>query len=141
MSGLDELLSEGLIERVPADPVGAADRVAEARVHLTSVAAIAKTDPDGAYALLWDSARKVISAHMLAAGYRARSDRPGAHRAVALYAQSELAEAAAEVAHLDRIRRTRNRSEYGPRTLTSDEVRVDLVHVTAVVGAIERTLR
>lgn len=140
MSRLDDLMSEGMIERVPEDPTAATDRVAEARVHLVSVDAIAQTDPDGAYALLWDSARKAISAHMLVAGYRPRSDRPGAHRAVVLYAQTELA-GAPEVAHLDRIRRTRNRSEYGARVLTPAEVRVDLVHVTALVARVDGYLR
>lgn len=135
MTSIDDLIAQGLIERVRSDHEGARSRVGEAQKHLHSVSAISSTDPNGAFGLLWDASRKAIAAHMLAAGFRVKADRPGAHRAVVLYAEAALAELLVDhVAHFDRMRRTRNRSEYGPRTITSDEVLADLAHAEALVA-------
>ena len=60
-----------------------------ARRHLRSAARVADDDPDAAYALLYDSARKAVTAHMLAAGLRPRNA-PAAHEATALYAAAVL---------------------------------------------------
>lgn len=138
MRGVEALISQDFIERVPPDVVRARALLAEARRHLSSTQVIVDDDPDGAYALLFDAARKAVSARMLADGYRAKSDRPGAHRAVVLYAEAVLTEHSSEhVAHFDRIRRTRNRSEYGPREISRGEVVTDLSHAAGIVSAVE----
>jgi hypothetical protein len=142
MTRIEELLAQGLVERVRADPDGARSSVREAQKHLRSVEAIASTDPNGAFALLWDATRKAITAHMLAAGLRIKADRPGAHRAVVLYAEAAMTQLLVDhVAHFDRMRRTRNRSEYGPRTITSDEVLADLAHGAALVAVVVEQLQ
>jgi YD repeat-containing protein len=76
-----DLLREGRLEPVPPDVTTARASIEEAQRHLTSAALIAVDDPNGAYALLYDGARKAIAAHMLASGPRA-TVRPRAHHAV-----------------------------------------------------------
>jgi len=121
---------------VPADPHGAHARLVAARRHLESANRLATDDPDAAYAVLYDAARKAVSAHMLAAGLRARNA-PGAHEATALYAVAVLrGEAPAE---LDRMRRFRNRIEYGTTHLGPRQVAHDLERARAIVAAVEAT--
>jgi hypothetical protein len=50
---------------------------------------LAKSDPALAYVALYDAARKAITGHMQAHGYRV-TNRPGAHQAVGLYADAAL---------------------------------------------------
>jgi hypothetical protein len=128
-----ELVAEGRLENVPADREAAVNMLAEARRHLDSAAAVAATDPNGAYQLLYDAARKGVAAHMLAHGLRARN-RQGAHQAVVLYAEEALA-GCRVVRYLDRMRRSRNRSEYDIKVFGAAEVAAGLEHARAIVGA------
>jgi hypothetical protein len=132
------LLRDGRLEAVEPDPPAAATTLEEARRHLESAARIETTDPNGAYALLYDAARKAVAAHMLASGYRARN-RPGAHEAIAHYAEAVLAGGrfARDVGELDRMRRNRHRSEYGVRAFGRAEVAKDLDHARGIVAAAE----
>src|SRR3954470_4110588 len=114
-----ELARGGRIERVTADLAAAWSRVDEAKTHLASSATIADSDPALAYLALYDAARKAITAHMLAHGYRA-AHRSGAHQAVGLYAEATLTAGAAapNVQAFDRMRKIRNRSEYEHQPIT-----------------------
>jgi hypothetical protein len=76
---LQDLLARGLVERVEADPETARATLSDCKRHLASAERIATDDPNGAYQLLYDVARKAIAAHMLSAGLRASRNRPGAH--------------------------------------------------------------
>jgi hypothetical protein len=141
-SELDELVAGGRIELVPADVRAAGALLAEAARHLTSAAAIASTDPNGAYSLLYDAARKAVIAHMLARGYRVASGRLGGHDAVVRYAEASLSEGphSEHVAQLDRMRRARNRSEYGFATFGARQLETDLQHARAIVAAVRANL-
>ena len=79
---IEDLVRARRLERVPADIDAAVRRLSSARRHLGSAALIARDDPDAAYALLYDAARKAVTAHMQGAGLRARNA-PGAHEATA----------------------------------------------------------
>jgi hypothetical protein len=142
MSDLDELVAGGRIELVPADVAAAAALLQEAARHLTSAAAIASTDPNGAYSLLYDAARKAVTGQMLARGYRVASGRLGGHDAVVRYAEASLSEGpySEHVAQLDRMRRARNRSEYGLTTFGARQLKKDLEHARAIVAAVEANL-
>lgn len=122
MSVLDDLINRGLIEAVQADDAVAAQWLEDARRHLEASKAIAKLDPSGAYVLAYDAARKSVAAALLKAGHRVRS-RPGAYQALAQYAKS-LSGPANEpaLARFDRLRRNRNRSEYGSKSFGQAEV-------------------
>jgi hypothetical protein len=112
----------------------------DAARHLRSSAAIAQDDPEGAYALLYDAARKAVEAHMAAAGYRTRS-RPGSHEAVALYARAVIAGEYVKDAHaLDGMRRQRNRAEYAAWHISEARIRGDLEHAQRIVEAVRNEL-
>src|SRR5216683_2517037 len=132
------LVRDGRVERVAADVPAAWTRVDEAKTHLASSAVLAKTDPALAYVALYDAARKAITAHMQALGYRA-TNRPGAHHAVALYAEGTLAtgEADPHVRAFDRMRQIRNRSEYEQQPISTRVLSTDLEHAKAIVAAVE----
>jgi hypothetical protein len=78
-----DLERDGSIDSVSPDLQAAWSRLDEAKTHLASSAALAKTDPSLSYTALYDAARKAITAHMQAHGYRV-ANRPGAHHVVGL---------------------------------------------------------
>lgn len=121
MSIVDELKEDGLVEEVEIDTVTVLQWLDDASRHLKAAGLVVEVDPSGAYVLAYDAARKSVAAALLTTGHRVLS-RPGAHIALARYARS-LAEDIAEPAllSLDRMRRNRNRSEYGSRTFSVSE--------------------
>jgi hypothetical protein len=112
------LLDAGLLEEVAPHGEDALLRLDEAERHVTSAEQIAATDPNGAFQLAYDAARKAATAHMLARGLRV-TNQPGAHATTGRYALIELGEA---FASFDRMRRRRNRSEYGTSFVSQAEV-------------------
>ena len=122
MSILDDLRNKGLIEKVEPDQATAIGWLDDAGRHLEAATTVADLDPSGAYVLAYDAARKSVAAALLMSGYRVLS-RPGSHQALAQYAES-LAPQSDEPAlnRFDRLRRNRNRSEYGSRNFGRAEV-------------------
>lgn len=138
---VDELLRQGRVEHVSADVRAAWRRVDEAKTHLESSAALAESDPTMAYVALYDGARKAISAHMQANGYRV-TNRPSAHQATGLYGQAVVATAATlnHFRAFDRLRQIRNRSEYGQQPITQRLLTADAAHAKAIVAAVEMAM-
>lgn len=134
---LDELIARRRIERIPADGAAARERLDVCRRHLESARLLATDDPDAAYALAYDAARKAVAAHMLAAGLRTRNA-PGAHEATARYAEEAVDDRSAR--ELDRMRRFRNRLEYGTTALGAAQVEHDLAHARRIVEAVATAL-
>jgi len=139
---LEALVKEGRIERVEADTSAARDKLEEAKHHLDSAALIEETDPAGAYSLLYDAARKAVDAHMLMSGYRVSRSRLGGHEATARYASSALGSGphGESARRFDRMRRNRNRSEYGAWQIGRSTLKADLVHAREIVEAVEERL-
>ena len=139
---LEALVMQGRIERVEADTSAARDRLEEAKHHLDSATLIAETDPSGAYSLLYDAARKAVDAHMLMSGYRVSKSHLGAHEATARYASSVLGSGqhGDSARRFDRMRRNRNRSEYGAWQIGRSTLEADLVHARAIVEAVEEII-
>lgn len=122
MSILDDLRNRGLIEKVEPDQAIAAGWLDDADRHVEAASTIADLDPSGAYVLAYDAARKSVAAALLMSGHRVLS-RPGSHQAMAQYAESIATEAdEPALSRFDRLRRNRNRSEYGSRTFGKAEV-------------------
>lgn len=122
MNTLDDLRKRGLIEKVEPDQATATAWLDDAERHLEAATRIAELDPSGAYVLAYDAARKSMAAALLMSGHRVLS-RPGSHQALAQYAESialQVDEPA--LTRFDRLRRNRNRSEYGSRTFGKAEV-------------------
>jgi hypothetical protein len=122
-----ELIAERRLERVPVDARRANALLIEAARHLESAITLVDRDREGAYSLAYDAVRKAIVAHMTAHGIRATSA-PRAHAAVVEYAESELAAAvkAGVLGELDRMRTTRNASEYSVRSIGAQELAHDI---------------
>lgn len=135
MSTVDDLLAKGLVESVEADPATSAQWLEDAERHLEAAETVADIDPSGAYVLAYDAARKSVAAALLTTGHRVRS-RPGSHQALAQFA-NQLATQTGEPAlkRFDRLRRHRNRSEYGSRTFGKAEVREAIDTATAIRAA------
>jgi hypothetical protein len=137
---VQELIVEGRVDRVAKNSPQASRMLRSCVQHLEAADQRAAADPSGSYALLYDAASKAVAAHMLFHGLRITS-RPGAHAAIVTYAEAELAAIGEEhVAHLDRMRRTRNDTEYDERPMSEQEVRNDLTHARFLVQAIAKTL-
>jgi hypothetical protein len=137
---VQELLVEGRLDRVTKNASQAGRMLRSCMQHLETADQRAAGDPSGSYALLYDAARKAVAAHMLWHGLRV-TGRPGTHAAVVTYAEAELATIGGDhLAHLDRMRRTRNDTEYEERPITELEVRNDLAHARFLVQAIARAL-
>jgi hypothetical protein len=138
---LADLVRDGRIERVPADVPSAYSRVEEAKRHLASADLLVSLDPAAAYSLLYDAARKAVTPHMLATGYRA-TNRPGAHHAVTQYAEVTLVASgtAKHIRAFDRMRQVRNRSEYDHQPITTQVLSTDLAHAKEIVAAAEAAM-
>lgn len=122
MTSIDDLLNKGLIEPVEADPTTATQRLEDAGRHLSAAKKIADLDPSGAYVLAYDAARKSVAAALLMTGHRVRS-RPGSHQALAQHANALATQTGEEaLKRFDRLRRNRNRSEYGSKTFGKAEL-------------------
>jgi hypothetical protein len=122
MNTLDDLRNRGLIEAVEPDQATATGWLYDAGRHLEAAIKIAELDPSGAYLLAYDAARKSVAAALLTSGHRVLG-RPGSHQALAQFAESltlQVDEPALK--RFDRLRRNRNRSEYGSRTFGRAEV-------------------
>ncbi|MEX1037645.1 MAG: HEPN domain-containing protein [Acidimicrobiia bacterium] len=122
MTSLEDLLRKGPIEPIEVDPTTATQWLEDAGRHLDAAGTIADLDPSGAYVLAYDAARKSVAAALLMTGHRVRS-RPKSHQALVQHANS-LATQTGEGAltRFDRLRRNRNRSEYGSKTFGKAEV-------------------
>ena len=132
-----DLLAAHRLGKIEPDGDEARQLLEQAEKHLASAASVLEDDPAGAYQLLYDAARKAVAADMVVHGYRTK-DRPGAHAAVVLYAEEalRLSEAGDALANFDRMRRSRNRTEYGAIELPTSQVRTDLDHARAIVAAV-----
>lgn len=133
---VQQLLLEGRLDRVDANRKQASQMLRSCTQHLETAEQRAGADPSGCYALLYDAARKAVAAHMLFHGLRPTSRR-GAHAAVVMYAEAELIDIGGiHVTNLDRMRRTRNDTEYEERPMSEAEVRNDLEHARSLVQSI-----
>ena len=138
MSILDDLVTKGLIEAVETDTDVARQWLQDANRHLSAAEAISDLDPSGAYVLAYDAARKSVAAALLTTGHRVRS-RPGSHQALAQFAKG-LAGKTKEPAleRFDRLRRNRNRSEYGFKSFGQAEVTEAIDTAKAIHAACAR---
>ena len=135
MTGLEDLVAKGFLETVEANKPMVQQWIEDAKRHLQAADAVAEIDPSGAYVLAYDAARKSVAAALLMTGHRVRG-RPGSHQALALFAKG-LAQQTGEISleRLDRLRRNRNRSEYGSRTFGAAEVEEAIVTASAILAA------
>lgn len=75
---------------------------------------------------------------MVVSGYRATKHKIGAHAAVVDYAEAVIGAAgyANQIGGFDRMRRTRNRSEYGLVIVGTEQLKNDLQRAKEIVAAV-----
>ena len=67
---IDRMLADQQLQRVPASREHADLLIAQARTHLSSASEICDADPTGGYALVYDAARKALTAVLENQGLR-----------------------------------------------------------------------
>ena len=130
------------LQKVHPDREHADMLIEQARAHLTSSSVLAESDPEGAYALLYDAARKALTAILENQGLRPTSK--GGHLAVYEATMAQLENVLRKTLRpFDRMRRRRQDAEY-PATdaepFTSDDVAEDLPKATEIVEAAAKLL-
>lgn len=139
---LDNMIDRGELERVPPSREHAELLLAQAHRHLDSARTIAKTDPAGAYQLLYDAARKALAAVLENEGLRATSR--GGHIAVREAVSAQLDPPLGVIFRpFDRLRRRRNQAEYpsaGQPGFVADDVDRDIPKVRQIVEAAAKVL-
>jgi hypothetical protein len=139
---IEGMIARGEIERVPASRQHADLLLAQAHDHLHAAQAIVAIDPVGAYQLLYDGARKALSAVLENQGLRATSR--GGHIAVLDAVSAQLDPPLGVVLRpFDRMRRRPNQAEYpavGTAIVDQDSVLRDAPKVHDIVDAATKIL-
>jgi uncharacterized protein (UPF0332 family) len=132
---IDRLITAGELQRVPPNREHADQLLAPARKDLASAEVLRDDNPKRAYESMYDAARMALTAVLENEGLRPTSH--GGHIATYTAITAQLDPPMGTVLRpFDRMRRTRNRSEYPSFTtpdVTSDNVRADLPAATAIV--------
>jgi hypothetical protein len=134
MSSVESLIASGRLEEVEADPEMAAIRLDESQRHIASAEAIAETDPNGAFQLAYDAARKAATAHMARSGLRVKGSE-GSHAVTAQYVTAAMSADLGK--RLNRMRRRRNVSEYGSTHFEAREIADAMAVASALVRVVE----
>jgi hypothetical protein len=141
-TAVEQLLAARELERVSADPNAAKKLIDSAHRHLDSARKIRVSDPEGAFAALYDAARKSCAALLEAQGLRATSR--GGHVAVREAVVTQFASLAGGDAlrSFDRLRRRRNDIEYpaGDSGVDTDEVDEALERAEGIVAYAEKVI-
>lgn len=106
---IERLLESSHLQRVPADGDTVAALIASARRHVVSASKSAADDPEGAYSLAYDAARKTATALLTHQGLRPTT--AGGHISV-IEAVNAQFPAVPGLKSIDRLRRRRNQAEY-----------------------------
>jgi hypothetical protein len=138
---VDQLIAGGAIVRVHGDAKAARTDTVAARAHLKSAAAVAQSDPVGAFSLAYDAIRKALIAHMRAHGLRVRSG-VGAHYQTGRYGLGALGGRGVDDAlgQFDTLRALRNRSEYSGALVKEADVHEAISYAEAVLNLVEENL-
>ncbi|MBB5790085.1 HEPN domain-containing protein [Jiangella mangrovi] len=136
------MMSAGELERVRPDEAHVAALLTTARAHLASAELLRETDPAGAYGLMYDAARKSMTAILANQGLRATTR--GGHIAVYQAVSAQLDPPLGKIVRpFNRMRARRNDVEYpSPErpAVTPDEVAEDLEKAAAIVEMAEKAI-
>lgn len=132
---IDKLIADGELQRVPSSREHADQLLAQASKDLASAELLADANPKRAYESLYDAARIALTAVLENEGLRPTSR--GGHVAPYAAVSAQLdPPMGAVLKPFDRMRRTRNRSEYPSFTtpdVQPDNVRADLPVAASIV--------
>jgi hypothetical protein len=141
-STVDALIGSGELERVPASQQAAEAELVRARTHVDSARQLLSTDPEGAYTLAYDAARRALAAVLQNQGLRATSR--GGHTVIYDVLRAQLDPPLGPILRpFNRMRSRRNEVEYRSSeapAVTSEEVAADLTKVEALIELAEKTI-
>ncbi|MFD4318871.1 hypothetical protein [Streptomyces sp. NPDC058548] len=141
-STIDALIGSGGLERVPASQSAAEAELVRARTHVGSARQLAATDPEGAYTLAYDAARRALAAVLQNQGLRATSR--GGHTVIYEAVRAQLDPPLGAILRpFNRMRARRNEVEYRSSeapTVTPEEVTADLAKVEALIELAEKAI-
>ncbi len=139
---VEQMLDAGDLQKVTASREHADRLLGQAQRHLASTQHALVADPEGAYALLYDAARKALTAILENQGLRPTSR--GGHLAVYHAVRAQLDPPMGRVLlPFDRMRRRRHDVEYPPAgapELRPEDVAEDVPKVTALLDLALRVL-
>lgn len=139
---MDDMVKRGELDKVSPNRAHADELLGQARRHLTTSKAAAHGDPEGAYQLAYDAARKALSAILENQGLRATSR--GGHIAVREAVTAQLdPPMGAVLKPFDRMRRRRNQTEYPAAdspNVTRNEIDRDSEKVEQIIDLATRVL-
>jgi hypothetical protein len=118
---VERLLRDRHLQQVVADDDTVAALLQAASRHVATAASAVEGDPEGAYSLAYDAARKAATALLAHQGLRPTS--AGGHIAVVEVIRAQFPKVPGLVS-LDRLRRRRNQSEY-PQPRAYDPIESD----------------
>jgi hypothetical protein len=140
---IEAMLGSGALEQVPASREHADLLLAHARQHLASARVIAATDPEGGYAMVYDAARKALSAVLANQGLRTTSLR-GHHQAAYDAVLTQLdPPMGRDLRPFLRLKQARGSAEYPKRDelpLAPDDVLEDCVKAGRIVDICTKVL-
>lgn len=141
-SAVDLFLGSGELERVPASRQAAEMELVRARTHVGSARQLSATDPEGAYTLAYDAARRALAAVLQNQGLRATSR--GGHTVIYEAVRAQLDPPLGSILRpFNRMRARRNEVEYRSSeapTVTPEEVGADLTKVEALIELAEKVI-
>lgn len=106
---MERQLEARQLQRVPADPATVEALIESARRHIVTASKSTGDDPEGAFALSYDSARKAATALLAHQGLRPTT--AGGHIVVVEAVNAQFP-AVPGLKSIDRLRRRRNQAEY-----------------------------
>lgn len=132
---IDKLIADGELQRVPPNREHADQLLAQSSKDLASAELLLESNPKRAYESLYDAARMALTAVLENEGLRptSRGGHIGPYSAVIAQLDPPMG---AIMRPFDRMRRTRNRSEYPSFTtpdVTPENVRADLPVAESIV--------
>lgn len=138
---IERLLEARQIEHVPADADTVVALIASASRHVASAVTTAADDPEGAFTLAYDAARKTATALLAHQGLRPTST--GGHLVIVEAINAQFP-GVAGLKSIDRLRRRRNQAEYpDPQNydpVTTDEVDDAIEAARACLAAAEKLI-
>jgi hypothetical protein len=140
-AAIERLIETGELEQVQPSSVTGERLLAAAAAHIQLAQRGIDDDPDGAFQLGYDAARKSCAALLAIRGLRATTR--GGHVAVQEAAREQLAgpNGMPAFGRLSRLRRQRNATEYPDQdspTITSDDAKACLDTATEILDAARR---
>ncbi len=139
---LQNLIDQGEIEEVVPSSEHAEMLMRQAETHLASAPALLPADPPGAFAVIYDAARKSLGAVLAQQGLRATSK--NGHRATQEAIEAQLGPNASKVVRPFRSLRTRRHDAEYPGLdtpeVTVQEAEEALEDASSIVGAMKMFL-